>query len=221
MSTGSVPRRIVVGITGATGIMLGVRALSMLRDLDVETHLVVSRAGEMTRAYETDLSREQLHALADHVHSINDVGAAIASGSFRTLGMLIAPCTVSTLGEVANGISSSLLTRAADVVLKEQRKLVMLVRETPLHAAHLRNMLHLAQMGAVICPPVMTLYNRPATISDMIDHTVARALEHFGLDVPGISRWGEDEAEPEPGARAKGASSTEVAELERGLARRR
>ena len=204
MNTGSVPRRIVVGITGATGIMLGARALSMLRDLQVETHLVVSRAGEMTRAYETDLSREQLHDLADHVHSINDVGAAIASGSFRTLGMLIAPCTVSTLGEVANGISSSLLTRAADVVLKEQRKLVMLVRETPLHATHLRNMLNLAQMGAIISPPVITLYNRPETISEMIDHTVARALEHFGLDVPGIRRWGEGGTDPENAASSTG-----------------
>ena len=207
MSTESVPRRIIVGITGATGIVLGVRALAMLRDLGIETHLVVSRAGEMTRAQETDLSREQLCALADHVHSINDVGAAIASGSFRTMGMLIAPCTVSTLGEVANGISSSLLTRAADVVLKEQRKLVMLVRETPLHAGHLRNMLNLAEMGAVICPPVMTLYNRPKTISDMVDHTVARALEHFGLDVPGISRWGEDEADSGPAVSAVGGTA--------------
>jgi 4-hydroxy-3-polyprenylbenzoate decarboxylase len=196
MSNDTVPRRIIIGITGATGVALGARALTMLRELKVESHLVVSRAGEMTRAYETDMSRDELCSLADRVHPINDVGAAISSGSFRTMGMLIAPCTVSTLGEVANGISSSLLTRAADVVLKEQRKLVMLVREAPLHATHLRNMLRLAEMGAVISPPVITLYNRPSTISDMIDHTVARALEHFGLDVPGISRWGESDAGP-------------------------
>ncbi len=196
MNSQSAPRRIIVGITGATGIVLGARALTMLRGLGVETHLVVSRAGEMTRAYETDMTREELCSLADRVHSINDVGAAISSGSFRTMGMLIAPCTVSTVGEVANGVSSSLLTRAADVVLKEQRKLVMLVREAPLHAAHLRNMLRLAEMGAVICPPVITLYNHPATIAEMIDHTVARALEHFGFDVPGISRWGEDDSGP-------------------------
>lgn len=191
MTAQPAPRRIIVGITGATGFILGVRALEMLRGLGVETHLVVSRAAEQTRTYETSLSRDQVNVLADHVHAVSDVGAAIASGSFRTMGMLIAPCTVSTLGEIAGGISSSLLTRAADVVLKEQRKLVLMVRETPFHAGHLRNMLDLARMGAVICPPVMTFYNKPASIADMVDHAVARALEKFGLEVPGMARWGE------------------------------
>ncbi|SNB64027.1 4-hydroxy-3-polyprenylbenzoate decarboxylase [Arboricoccus pini] len=188
----STPRRMIVGITGATGIIFGVRALEVLRQLGIETHLVVSRAAEMTRAQETDLSREALHALADHVHPLGDVGASIASGSFRTMGMLIAPCSVRSLAEVANGVTSTLLTRAADVVLKERRPLVMLVREAPLHAGHIRNMLAATEMGAIIHPPVPAFYTRPATIADLVDHIIGRALDSFGLAMPGMKRWGEE-----------------------------
>lgn len=185
-------QRIIVGITGATGITYGIRALQMLRELDVETHLVISRAGEMTRAYETDLSRQQLQALADVVHPIGDVGASIASGSFRTLGMLIAPCSVRTLAEVASGVTTTVLTRAADVALKERRRVVMLVRETPLHIGHLRNMMAVTEMGGMIMPPVPAFYTRPQSLAEMVDHTVGRALDAFGLEVPSMPRWGED-----------------------------
>lgn len=185
------PRRIVVGITGATGIVYGIRALQMLRRMNVETHLIVSRAGEMTRAYESALSRAQLHALADVVHPIGDVGASIASGSFRTMGMLIAPCSMRTLAEIASGVTTSLLTRAADVALKERRRLVLLARETPLHGGHIRNMLSVTEMGGMIMPPVPAFYTKPRTIEDIVDHTVGRALDAFGLDVTDFLRWGE------------------------------
>jgi 4-hydroxy-3-polyprenylbenzoate decarboxylase len=180
-----------VGISGATGIFYGIRALQMAREAGVETHLVVSRAGEMTRAYETEYSREELFALADHVYPIGDVGAPISSGSFRTMGMLIAPCSVRTLAEVATGVSSTLLTRAADVVLKERRRLVMMVREAPLHIAHIRNMLTVSEMGAIVTPPVPAFYTRPRTVQDIVDHCVARALECFGIEVADMVRWGE------------------------------
>ena len=197
-------QRIVVGITGATGIIYGIRALQMLRELGIETHLVVSRAGEMTREYETALSRGDLHALAEVVHPLADVGASIASGSYRTLGMLIAPCSVRTLAEIASGVTTTLLTRAADVALKERRRLVLMVREAPLHAGHIRNMLAVTESGGIICPPVPAFYTKPRRIADIVDHSVARALDCFGLDVSSISRWGEsppdwpdnDDAEP-------------------------
>lgn len=192
----SAARPLVVGITGATGIVLGIRALEICRALGIETHLVVSRAGEMTRAYETDLDREQLHALADHVHPVNDVGASIASGSFRTMGMLIAPCSVRTLAEVASGVTTTLLTRAADVVLKERRPLVMMVREAPLHAGHIRNMLTVTEMGGIIHPPVPAFYTDPQSVGDIVDHCVARALDCFGIEVPDMKRWGEAESQP-------------------------
>ncbi|OZI53167.1 UbiX family flavin prenyltransferase [Bordetella genomosp. 4] len=185
------PRRLIVGITGATGVIYGIRALQVLRELGIETHLVVSRAGEMTREYETQLSRRDLHALADVVYPINDVGAAIASGSFRTMGMLIAPCSVRSLAEVATGVTTSLLTRAADVVLKERRTLVMMVREAPLHAGHLRNMLTATEMGAIIHPPVPAFYTNPKSIEDIVDQSLGRALDCFGLDMPNMPRWGE------------------------------
>lgn len=188
---GPVRRRLIVGITGATGIVLGVRALEVLRQLDIETHLVISRAGDLTRAYETDLSRAALHALADQVHPIHHVGASIASGSFKTMGMLIAPCSVRTLAEVASGVTTTLLTRAADVVLKERRRLVMMVRETPLHAGHLKNMLAVTEMGGIIHPPVMAFYHQPQSIQDLVDHALARALDCFDLDMPSAHRWGE------------------------------
>ena len=190
----------IVGITGATGIVFGIRALEVLRELGIETHLVVSRAGEMTRAYETDMSREALHALADRVHPINDVGASIASGSFKTMGMLIAPCSVRTLAEVATGVTTTLLTRAADVVLKERRRLVLMVREAPLHAGHIKNMLTATEMGAVIHPPVPAFYTQPKTIADLVDHALGRALDCFGLDMPNMPRWGEPNLDVGPDA---------------------
>lgn len=195
------PRRLIVGITGATGIVFGIRALEVLREMDIETHLVVSRAGEITRAYETKVSKDDLHALADHVHPTNDVGASIASGSFKTMGMLIAPCSVRTLAEVATGVTTTLLTRAAEVVLKERRKLVMMVREAPLHAGHIKNMLAVTEMGGIIHPPVPAFYQQPQTIADLVDHALARALDCFDVDMPGTQRWGEaardEEARPQ------------------------
>ena len=191
IQTQSPPRRIIIGITGATGIVFGIRALQVLRDMGLETHLVVSRSGHLTRGYETHVSRDELYALADHIYAINDIAAPIASGSFKTLGMLIAPCSVRTLAEVASGVTTTLLTRAADVVLKERRRLVMMVREAPLHVGHIKNMLTATEMGAVICPPTMSFYHHPHTIDDMLNHNLARALDSLGLDMPGAYRWGE------------------------------
>ncbi|HEX5192437.1 MAG TPA: UbiX family flavin prenyltransferase [Solirubrobacteraceae bacterium] len=178
----------VIGISGATGVVYGVRALELLREAGVETHLVVSRAGGMTRAYESELSAQRLRDLADEYHPSGDLGASIASGSFRTLGMLVAPCTVNTLAEIANGISGNLLTRAADVTLKERRPLVLMVRESPLTAIHLRNMQRVTEAGGIIAPPVPAFYTAPQSVDEMVTQTVARALDLFGLDlVP--SRW--------------------------------
>jgi len=179
----------VVGITGATGIIYGVRLLEALRDLDIETHLVLSKAAELTRAYETDFRSEDIRALADHVHSPNDVGAAISSGSFRTMGMIVAPCSIRTLSDIAHGITSGLISRAADVALKERRRLVLLVREAPLHAGHLRSMLAVTEAGGIIVPPVPAFYTRPRSIDDIVVHTVGRALDLFNLDVGNFPRW--------------------------------
>jgi len=181
--------RLVVGISGASGVIYGVRLLQALRELGVETHLVMSRTAEITLAHETSLKVAEVQGLADKVHRIDDLAAAIASGSFRTRGMVVAPCSMRSLGEIANGISSNLLTRAADVALKERRRLVLLVRETPLHAIHLRNMTRLAQAGAVIAPPVPAFYNRPKTLDNVIDHTIGRVLDLFDLDTGKVKRW--------------------------------
>lgn len=185
----SAPARLVVGISGASGARYGVRLLEVLRPLPVESHLVVSRAAEMTLAYETGLKPAALRKLADRSYAAGDVGAAIASGSFATLGMIIAPCSVRTLAELASGVTTSLLTRAADVVLKERRRLVLLVRESPLHAVHLRNMLTLTEMGAIIAPPVPAFYNRPQSVEEIVDHAVGRALDLFGIDAGIVRRW--------------------------------
>ena len=184
-------RRIAVGISGASGIAYGIKALQLLRDLGVETHLVVSKAGHMTRAHETDLSREALEELANVSYSVNDVGAALSSGSFGTLGMIVAPCSMRTLAAIASGMSDSLLTRAADVTLKERRKLVLMVRETPLHLVHLRNMQAVTECGAIVFPPVPAFYTRPESLDDIVTHSVVRALDLFGLDAKNIPRWGE------------------------------
>lgn len=184
-------QRIIIGITGATGFVYGIHALKLLKQLNVETHLVITKPAELTREYETDFIKEDVRALADVNYSINDIGAAISSGSFKTLGMLIAPCSVRTMGEIANCVSSNLLTRAADVVLKERRRLVLMLRETPLHTGHIKQMLAVSEMGGVIMPPVPAFYNKPKSLDDMVHHTVVRSLDLFGLDVQGFARWGE------------------------------
>ncbi len=183
------PNRLIIGISGATGIAYAVRLLEVLRSIEIESHLVVTRAGEMTAAYEHPLSIKQIRALADVNYPINDVGAAISSGSFKTLGMVVAPCSMRTLSEIASGASSNLLTRAADVCLKERRRLVLLTRETPLHAGHLKAMLAVTEHGGIIAPPVPAFYTHPQTISDLVDHTVGRLLDLFDLEAGLLERW--------------------------------
>lgn len=182
------PRRLIIGITGATGIAYGVRALQLLRSHGVQTHLVVTKAGQMTRAYETDLSAGDLRKLADVVYPVDHLGAAIASGSYPTIGMLVAPCSARTLADIAYGTTGNLLTRAADVCLKERRRLVLLVRETPLSLVHLRAMTAATEAGAIVAPPVPAFYLKPRSLDDVVEHTVARALDLFGIDV-GAPRW--------------------------------
>lgn len=191
-------RRLVVGISGASGAIYGVRLLEALRALDVETHLVVSKAGEMTIGYETDMTSAAVKALADVVYPVADLGAAIASGSFPALGMIVAPCSVRSMAEIATGVTSSLLTRAADVTLKERRRLVLMVRETPLHSGHLGNMLALSEMGAIIAPPVPAFYARPTSLMDMVDHSIGRVLDLFGMESGRVRRWGESAAKRKP-----------------------
>ncbi|MQA11843.1 MAG: UbiX family flavin prenyltransferase [Pseudonocardiaceae bacterium] len=185
-------QRLVVGISGASGVAYGIRLLELLRPTPIETHLVVSRSARMTLAYETDLSFSDLRSSADASYANDDVGAAIASGSFRTIGMVVAPCSVKSMSEIASGVTSTLLSRAADVVLKERRKLVLMVRESPLHRNHLRTMVDLSEIGAVIAPPVPAFYSRPATLDDLIDHSVGRVLDQFGIDVDVVRRWREN-----------------------------
>lgn len=185
------PQRLIIGISGASGVILGVRMLEVLKPLDVEVHLVMSKAADLTLGYETDLTRDHVRNLADVAYPINDIGAALSSGSFRTLGMIIIPCSIRTMSELAAGVTSTLLTRAADVVLKERRRLVLVVRETPLHALHLRNMARLADAGAIIAPPVPGFYSKPQTVQDMIDHTIGRTLDLFDVDAGLVKRWGE------------------------------
>jgi 4-hydroxy-3-polyprenylbenzoate decarboxylase len=193
---------LVVGISGASGVAYGLRALDACRELGVESHLVMSKAAALTLAQETSLSPADVNAKADVVHKVSDIGAAIASGSFKTLGMIVAPCSVRTMSEIATGATSSLLTRAADVVLKERRPLVLMVRETPLHLGHLRTLVKLAEMGAVIAPPLPAFYAHPATLEAMVDQSVGRALDLFGLSWTPVKRWGQDIG-PVAGAPAK------------------
>ena len=186
--------RLIVGISGASGIAYGVRALQLLRNAGVETHLVMSRTAEVTSAYESALKVAEIRALAHKAHAIDDMAAAIASGSFATMGMIVAPCSVRSMSEIATGVTTTLLTRAADVTLKERRRLVLMVRETPLHTGHLRSMTALSEMGAIIAPPVPAFYAKPAGLDDLVDHTVGRVLDLFGIDVGVVRRWGEDPA---------------------------
>ena len=181
--------RLIVGITGATGVIYGVRLLERLRDADIETHLVISRWGARTLVHETPYSREQVEALAHTAYAPGDMGAAISSGSFQAVGMVIVPCSAKTLGAIAHGYGDGLIHRAADVVLKERRKLLLGVREAPLSAIHLENMLKLSRMGAVILPPMPAFYSKPRSLADIVEHTVARMLDQFGVEVPGAQRW--------------------------------
>jgi 4-hydroxy-3-polyprenylbenzoate decarboxylase len=183
---------LIVGVSGASGAVLGVRTLEACRELGVTTHLVVSRAAALTLAEETGLDLAAVAAKADVVHRVGDIGAAIASGSFPTLGMIVAPCSVKTMSEIATGVTSSLLTRAADVTLKERRRLVLMVRETPLHLGHLRTIVQLAEMGAVIVPPMPAFYAAPQSLAEIVDQAVGRALDLFGLSWRPVRRWGRD-----------------------------
>jgi flavin prenyltransferase len=184
-------RRIIVGISGASGFQYGMKALQLLRDQDVEVHLVVTKGAEVTRSMETQWQRQDVVDLADEVHSISNLGASISSGSFKTLGMLVAPCSMNSLASIAHGLTSNLLTRAADVILKERRRLVLMVRETPLNLAHIRNMQSVTEMGGIIYPPVPAFYQQPQSVDEMVHHSVARALDLFDLDVGNLKRWGE------------------------------
>ncbi|MFT4066171.1 UbiX family flavin prenyltransferase [Paraburkholderia sp.] len=186
---GMAARRIVVGITGASGVAYGIRALEVLRQAGVETHLILSKAAELTMTYETDFKAADIREMASVWYASGDIGAAISSGSFRTMGMLIAPCSVRTMSEIATGVTSTLMSRAADVVLKERRRLVLGVRETPLHSGHLRTLLQLSEMGAVVAPLVPAFYSRPRSLEAVVDHTVGRLLDLFDIETDIVKRW--------------------------------
>ena len=184
------PRRLIVGITGASGAIYGVRLLRLLQASDIETHLVMSRSAKITLTQEMDMGVNDVAALAGVVHQVDNIGASIASGSFRTMGMVIAPCSMRSLAEITTGATSSLVTRAADVVLKERRRLVLIVREAPLHLGHLRSMTAATEIGAIIYPPVPAFYARPASLEQMVDHTLGRVLDLFDIENTAVSRWG-------------------------------
>lgn len=209
-------RRLIVGISGATGAIYGVRILEVLSKVeDVETHLVITRPAKMTIQVETPYSVKDVEALADHVYDINNVGATVSSGSFRTEGMVIAPCSMKSMAGIAHGTGGDLLCRAADVVLKERRRLVLVVRETPLHLGHLENMVALTKMGAVIFPPVPAFYHRPKTLDDIIDQTVTRVLDQFGIDVTLFERWSDDQLRRHSDAAASTSNPGESAKKRR------
>ncbi|MSQ86831.1 MAG: UbiX family flavin prenyltransferase [Alphaproteobacteria bacterium] len=183
--------RIIIGISGASGVIYGIRMLELLRSVGIETHLVMSKSAEVTLAYESNLKVKDVRALADVVYNNVDIGAAISSGSFKTRGMIVAPCSIRTVSEIASGVTSSLLTRAADVVLKERRRLVLMVRESPLHVGHLRTLTTAAEIGAIIATPVPAFYTAPKTIDDLVNHSVGRALDLFDIDCGLVKRWRE------------------------------
>jgi flavin prenyltransferase len=189
------PRRLVVGISGASGTIYGIRLLELLKNTDIETHLVMSKSAEMTLVYETDYKPKDVRALAKVNHSAADIGASISSGSFHTMGMVVLPCSIKTMSEIATGVTSTLLSRAADVVLKERRRLVLAVRETPLHGGHLRTLTTLADIGAIVAPIMPAFYNRPKTLDDIINHTVGRLLDQFGIETKVVKRWQGGQAE--------------------------
>jgi 4-hydroxy-3-polyprenylbenzoate decarboxylase len=200
------PQRLIIGISGASGVVYGIRTLEILRKAGVETHLVMSPAAELTMSYETDIKPKAVREMADVFHPIGDVGASISSGSFATMGMLIVPCSIHTMSEIAHGVTDNLLSRAADVVLKERRRLVLALRETPLHGGHLRTMTQLSDIGAIVAPIVPAFYHRPKTLDDIIDHSVGRLLDLFGIDLGTVHRWKEPTiAEPSGTRKAKAA----------------
>jgi 4-hydroxy-3-polyprenylbenzoate decarboxylase len=203
MKENSIKDRLVVGLSGASGVTYGIRLLEALGELGVDSHLVISKAGEMTIGYETELKPQDVAAKAAHNYAIGDIAAPIASGTFKTKGMIVAPCSIRTMSEIATGVTTSLLTRAADVTLKERRPLVLVVRETPLHLGHLRTLVALAEMGATILPPVPAFYAAPYAISDIVDQMVGRMLDIFGYDWPKVRRWGEDLAKGRRAGSAK------------------
>ena len=192
-------KRLIVGLSGASGIIYGIRLLEVLRDSDFETHLVMSKSAEVTLAYESKLKVADVKSLADVVYQNSDIGAAVSSGSFKTAGMVIAPCSIRSASEIATGVTSTLLTRAADVVLKERRRLVLMVRESPLHTGHLRTLTHLSEIGAIVAPPMPGFYANPKTVDDIVNHTVGRVLDMFEIDAGLVRRWGE------PGGSGKSA----------------
>src|ERR1041385_600562 len=189
------PRRLVVGISGASGTVYGIRLLEILKKTDIETHLVMSKSAEMTMVYETDMKPKEVRALASVVHPPADIGASISSGSFKTIGMIVVPCSIKTMSEIATGVTPTLVSRAADVVLKEKRRLVLAVRETPLHVGHLRTMTTLAEMGAVVAPIVPAFYNKPKSVDDIVNHTVGRLLDLLGIETKLVKRWEGEPAE--------------------------
>ena len=182
-------RRLVVGISGASGVIYGVRLLELLRDVGIETHLILSRAAQVTLAHETDLKVADVEKLATIVYSNGDIGAACSSGSFRTMGMIIAPCSIKTMAEIATGATAHLLSRSADVALKERRRVVLILRETPLHLGHIRTMAAVTEAGAIVYPPVPALYARPKSVAEIVDHTLGRVLDLFEIDVGKVKRW--------------------------------
>ena len=194
-------RRLIVGITGASGVVYGVRLLELLRATDIETHLIISRAGQTTLAAETNQKVADIEALADVVHPNADLGAACSSGSFRNLGMVIAPCSIKTMSEIATGVTANLISRAADVALKERRRVVLMVRETPLHLGHIRGMAAVTEAGAIVYPPVPAFYAQPKSLEEMIDHTLGRVLDLFDIDAGVVRRWSGEKRRPKAPAR--------------------
>ncbi len=191
----AIPKRLIIGISGASGVIYGVRALEVLRSMDIETHLVMSKSAELTMSYEMEMKPKEVKEMASVSHPIGDVGASISSGSFKTMGMLILPCSIRSMSEIASGVTGSLMSRSADVVLKERRRLVLGVRETPLHVGHLRTMAQLSEMGAVIAPIVPAFYTKPKSLDDIINHTVGRLLDFFGIDTGAVKRWSDSGVE--------------------------
>lgn len=200
-ASGDPGKRLIVGISGASGAIYGVRLLELLKDSDIETHLVMSRAAQMTLAAETRFKVADVEALADIVHSNQDVGAACSSGSFQNLGMVVAPCSIKTMAEIATGVTANLISRAADVALKERRRVVLMLRETPLHLGHIRSMAAATEAGAIVYPPVPAFYTQPKSLEDMIDHTLGRVLDLFGIDLGLVRRWSGEKRRPKSAAK--------------------
>ena len=194
--TGDPRKRLIVAISGASGAIYGVRLLELLQDTDIEAHLVVSRTAKVTLATETTLRLSDVEALADVVHSNDDLGAACSSGSFQNLGMIVAPCSIRTMAEIATGVTANLISRAADVALKERRRVVLMLRETPLHLGHIRSMAAVTEAGAIVYPPVPAFYAQPKSLEDMIDHTLGRVLDLFDIDLGTVRRWSGDKQRP-------------------------